>query len=106
VTVSVALRVAPRVAEIVTFLFDVVARVAIEKETELEPGGTETLEGTVAIPILLLESVTSVPAAGAGPFSVIVPVEEIPPRTEVGLRERELSIAAVTVKFAVLAVLP
>src|SRR2546428_14117870 len=50
------------------------------------PAGTVTLEGTVAAPVLLLESRTCAPPAGAGPFSVTVPVEDCaPPTTLVGL---------------------
>ena len=58
--------------------------------------------GTLAAAVLLLPSVTSTPPAGASPFSVTVPVDELPPRTDVGLNETELSVAAVTVKVAVL----
>ena len=49
------------------------------------PAGTVTLEGTVAAGSLL-ESVTCAPPAGAGPFSVTVPVEGFPPVTLAGLR--------------------
>ena len=49
------------------------------------PAGTVTLEGTLATAVLLLESVTWAPAAGAGPLSVTVPVEDCkPPTTLVG----------------------
>jgi hypothetical protein len=44
-----------------------------------------TLAGTVAAP-LSLDKVTMNPPARAGRVSVIVPVEEEPPATEVGLR--------------------
>jgi hypothetical protein len=54
------------------------------------PAGTVTLAGTVA-DALLLVSVTTVPPEGAGPFSVTVPVEEVPPFTLDGLRVNELS---------------
>src|SRR2546422_9665250 len=48
------------------------------------PGETVTLAGTTAAG-LLLESVTCAPPAGAGAFSVTVPVEGLPPVTLVGL---------------------
>ena len=53
------------------------------------PVGTVTLEGTLAAP-LSLESRTCAPPAGAGPFSVTVPVEDsAPPVTLVGFRVSE-----------------
>jgi hypothetical protein len=61
---------------------------------------TVTLAGTWAAAVLLLDSVTTAPPAGAGPFSVTVPVDELPPSTEVGLKPTEFSAAAVTVKLA------
>ena len=65
-------------------------------------GAMVTPAGTLAAAVLLLPSVTSTPPAGASPFSVTVPVDELPPRTDLGLNETELSVAAVTVKVAVL----
>ena len=62
---------------------------------------TVTLAGTCAAAVLLLDRVTTAPPAGAGPFKVTVPVEEVPPITEAGFRVTELSVAAVTVKVAV-----
>ncbi|HZD32494.1 MAG TPA: hypothetical protein VE779_12635 [Candidatus Angelobacter sp.] len=62
---------------------------------------TFTLAGTCAAAVLLLDSVTTAPLAGAGPVKVTVPVEEVPPSTEAGLRLTEVSAAAVTVKVAV-----
>src|SRR3989442_14585133 len=55
------------------------------------PGETVTLEGTVAAG-LLLESVTCAPPAGAGAFSVTVPVEGLPPVTLVGLTASDETI--------------
>ncbi len=66
------------------------------------PAGTITLEGTVAAPVLLLESRTWAPPAGAGPFSVTVPVEDCtPPITLVGLSVSEETVGGVTVSEAV-----
>lgn len=47
------------------------------------PAATVTLEGTLAAPVLLLESATCAPPAGAAPLNVTVPVEEFPPVTVV-----------------------
>ena len=69
-------------------------------------GTTVTLVGTLAAAVLLLPSVTSAPPAGAGPFSVTVPVDELPPRADVGLNVTELRVAAVTVRVAVLVMVP
>ena len=62
---------------------------------------TVTLAGTWAAVVLLLESVTTAPPAGAGPLNVTVPVEELPPITELGLRVIELKVAALTVRVVV-----
>ena len=65
-------------------------------------GATVTLAGTVAAAVLLLNRVTAAPPAGAGPVRVTVPVDEVAPITEVGLRVTEVNVAAVTVRVAVL----
>src|SRR5947199_5816052 len=76
------------------------------------PAATVTLEGTLAAPVLLLESATCAPPAGAGPLSVTVPVEDcIPPTTLVGFSESEERVGAggaagVTVSEADLVVPP
>ena len=58
------------------------------------PAGIVTLEGTLATP-LLLDSVIRAPAAGAGPLSVTVPVEDCkPPITVVGFSESEVRVGA------------
>src|SRR5437879_819346 len=54
-----------------------------------------TLEGTVATDVSLLESATCVPPDGAGPLSVTVPLDELPPITLVGIRVSEVSISDV-----------
>ena len=70
------------------------------KLTLVAPAGTITLDGTLAAP-LLLESATCAPPAGAGPLSVTVPVEDVPPTTLVGFRVSEATVGsggAVTVR--------
>jgi hypothetical protein len=64
------------------------------------PAATVTLAGTVAAGSLL-ESGTCAPPAGAGPFSVTVPVEEPPPVTLAGLRLSEETLGGTTVSVAV-----
>jgi len=67
------------------------------------PAGTITLEGTLAA-LLLLESATWAPPAGAGPLSVTVPVEGVPPITPVGLSVSEETVGrggGVTVRVMV-----
>jgi len=66
---------------------------------------TVTLAGTVAAAVLLLLSVTAAPPAGAGLFSVTVPVDEVPPVTVVGLRLTPLAAGGVTVSPAFCVVL-
>jgi len=76
----------------VTGVDAVTALVLIVKVVLLLPAGTVTLEGTLAAP-LLLESVTCAPPAGAGPLSVIVPVDDCaPPVTLVGLNVSEETV--------------
>jgi hypothetical protein len=47
--------------------------------------------------VLLLDSVTTTPPAGAGPVRVAVPVAEVPPRTEFGDFVIADNVAAFTV---------
>ena len=72
----------------------------------MAPAGTVTLEGTLATAVLLLESVTWAPPAGAGPLRVTVPVEACtPPTTFVGFSLNEERVGrggGVTVSEAVL----
>jgi hypothetical protein len=65
-----------------------------ENVAVVAPEATVTLAGTVATEVLLLLIVTRAPPPGAGPFSVTVPVDELPPRTDVGLNVTELRVAA------------
>jgi hypothetical protein len=69
------------------------------------PAATVTLAGTVAAAVLLLVNVTTAPPVGAGALSVTVPVEEVPPVTDVGLRLTELTTKAFTVRVALLVAL-
>ena len=59
------------------------------KDALVAPSGTNTLEGTLAAP-LLLESMTVAPPAGAGALSVTLPVEDCtPPITLEGFSNSE-----------------
>src|SRR3989442_14142763 len=69
------------------------------------PGETVTLAGTTAAG-LLLESVTCAPPAGAGAFSVTVPVEGLPPVTLAGLRASDETTGAITGGVASFALSP
>jgi len=100
VTVKLAVCVAPKVAEIVSGVFVATEVVVTVKVAEVALAATVTLDGTCAAAILLLNRVTTAPPAGAGPFSVTVPVEELPPSTDEGLRLTKASAGAVTVKLA------
>jgi len=76
---------------------------AVEAETALvatvnvalvAPAATTTLAGTRATVVLLLESATCAPPAGAGPLNITVPVDEFPPTTLVGFNVNEVSVGA------------
>jgi hypothetical protein len=74
--------------------------VVMVKVALVAPAVMVTLAGTCATDVLLLDSVTIAPPVGAFPFSVTVPVELLPPTTEVGDRVIEDNDAAVTVSVA------
>ena len=95
-----------RTPVIVTDVFDLTVEVLTVNVAVAEPAVTVTLAGTVATAVLLLDSVTLAPPAGAGPLRVTVPVEGLPPPTEIGFKVTELSVAVVTVKDAVRVVPP
>ena len=84
-----------------TDALDATADVVIVKVAVVAPDATVTLAGKCAAEVLLLVRVTTAPPDGAGPVKVTVPVEDVPPVTEAGLRPTELGTAAVTVKPAV-----
>ena len=85
----------------VTEALDATAAVVIVKVAVVAPAATVTLAGNCAAAVLLLVRVTTAPLDGAGPVKVTVPVEEVPPITDVGLCLTDVSVAAVTVTVAV-----
>jgi hypothetical protein len=92
VMVSVACcELLPMLAVIVPVVLVVTAVVLTVKVALVAPGATATLDGTLA-ELLLLASVTSVPAAGAAALRVTVPVELPPPVTLVGLSASEETV--------------
>lgn len=91
--------VVPQKAVIVAVVLLVTGLVVTMKVAVVWPAGMVTEAGTWAA-ALSEESVTSAPPVGAGPLIVTVPVDGVPPITEVGLRLTELKTIAVTVKFA------
>ena len=79
-------------AEMVADVFMSTTEVFTVKVALVLPAGTVTLDGTVAA-LLLLESVTWAPPAGAAPLSVTVPVDDCaPPVTLVGLNVSEETV--------------
>jgi hypothetical protein len=101
-TVRLAVRVtAPALAVIVTVVPEATGTVVTGKVALVAPPTTVTLAGTAAVEGSLLLSDTTVPAAGARPSSVTVPVELPPPMTAVGLSARAERDRMVTVRVAV-----
>jgi hypothetical protein len=70
------------------------------------PADTVTLAGTVAVEELSLDNDTTAPPEGAGPFSVTVPVEGLPPTTLDGFKERDDSEGGLTVRVEILVITP
>src|SRR2546422_147073 len=86
-TVRFAARVVPLYeAEIVTVVEKTTIDVFTVKVALVAPAGMVTLPGTAATPGLLLESVTNVPPAGAGPFSLTVPADDSMPLVAFSVR--------------------
>jgi hypothetical protein len=101
VTVSVAVFFTlPTDAVIVADVVAVTGAVVMANEVELAPAGIVTLAGTVAAAVRLLASVTTRPPAGAIPVSVTVPVDGVPPWTDVGFSVSVLGAAGLTVSVA------
>jgi len=99
-TVTVACSETPlRLPVIVTPTCAATAVVLIVKVAEDLPAGMVTVAGTVAA-FEPLESFTTSPPEGAGPLSVAVPVEGVPPVTVAGLREIEVNAGGSTVRVA------
>jgi len=102
----------PYEAEILTEVEMRTMDVLTVKVALVAPAGMITLEGTLAAPVLVLESATTAPPDGAAPLNVTVPVEDcIPPTTLVGFSESEERVGAggaagVTVSEADLVVPP
>jgi hypothetical protein len=65
------------------------------------PAGTVTDVATVPAAVLLEDSATTNPPEGALPERVTVPVEAVPPTTDVGLNETPVKTGAVIVRVAV-----
>jgi hypothetical protein len=107
-TLRLAIRVVPLYeAEMVTEVETRTMEVFTVKVALVAPSGTNTLEGTLAAP-LLLERITVAPPAGAGALNVTLPVEDCtPPITVLGFSVSEESVgggggAGFTVSEAVL----
>jgi hypothetical protein len=91
------------VAEIVTAAWTPTLIVVTVNVVVVAFAATVTLAGTVAAPVLLLDSVTTAPPAGADPFSVTVPVGFVePPCTVFALKPRDVTpvAAGTTVRIA------
>lgn len=91
----------PVVAVIVSDFAAGTATVVTVKVVEVVPAGTETDARTVAEASLDVR-LTVMPPVGAGPLSVIVPVEEVPPVTVAGLRATVVTVGALIVRGALL----
>jgi len=88
------------VAEIVADAVLATAVVVTAKVAVVAPAATVTLTGTVAA-ALLLDRVTASPPVGAALPKVTVPVDEVPPVTEVGFSATEETTGGFTVNVAV-----
>jgi len=106
VTVKVIVLVAlPNAAVIVAETEAAVGIVATVKDTEVDPARTVALVGGLA-DVLLDDRLTRVPSVGAGPVRVTVPVDDVPPTTEVGETVIPDNPGGVTVNTAVIVVVP
>jgi hypothetical protein len=103
-TTSVAVRLTPSVAVMVTEVPAVTVLVVMVNVADVLPAGTFTLAGTTAAAVLLLCNETAAPPVGAAADSVTVPVEFAPPVTDVGFKVSDdaVTAAGVTVSVAAL----
>jgi hypothetical protein len=102
-TVNVAGTVTPLyVAEIVTGVDVATELVLMVNAGDVRvPAATVTDAGTVAAP-LLLDSVTTAPPTGAGPFNItVLVVVEVPPNTDVGFSVTAVGTGGCTVRVPV-----
>ncbi len=87
-------------AEIVTDVVDVTAVVVTVNVALVAPAFTVTPEGGLATGGLLLERLMNVPPFGAGPLSVTVPVDGVPPETIVGFKPTDVTESGLSVNVA------
>lgn len=97
--------VAPMLAVTISVVETATGDVDIPKLAEVAPEGTVTLVGGTALESLDVR-LTTVPLVGAGPVSVTVPVEGVPPTTDAGDTDRLAGTGGTTVNIAVNDVLP
>jgi len=101
-TVSVAvLLTPPKLPPIVTDVAAVTPVVVILKLALVAPAATVTLAGMPATVVLLLDSVTTAPPAGAAEVKVTVPVLPAPPTTLAGLTVSVDRVGAAATGFTV-----
>src|SRR5271166_612666 len=99
--VSAAVCVPPlNVAEMVAVVVLATVVVVTLKVAVVAPAGTVTLAGTVA-EALLLDKPTESPPVGAALPKVTVPVDEVPPVTEVGFSVTDETTGGFTVNVPV-----
>jgi hypothetical protein len=82
-------------------VFVAIGVVVIVKVALVAPPVTVTLAGTCATDVLLLCNVTTAPVLGAAPVNVTVPVELLPPTTDVGVLVRDDKVTATALMLRV-----
>jgi len=75
-------------------------KVVIGNVAVVAPAAIVTFPGTVAAAVLLLVSVTVIPAAGAAELTVTVPCDAFPPTTLVGFSVKDVSTGTGAVLIA------